>query len=72
MTAYLRILLFLVVAVVAIFVAILLVKMIVALAIVAAFVLAAIYVYHFVRALFRRMNPPAPVAMLGAPSDTTN
>jgi hypothetical protein len=72
MTAYLRILLFLGAAVVAVFIAILLVKMIVALALLAAVVLAGIYLYHFFRALFRRMNPPAPIAMLGAPVDPAN
>jgi hypothetical protein len=72
MTAYVRILLFLTVAVVAVFVAILLVKVVVALAVLAAIVLAALFLYNFLRALIRRMSAPRAVPMLDTQADQAN
>jgi len=72
MTAYIRILLCLAAAVATVFVAILLVKLVVALAIVAALVFCAIYLYHFARAIARRVCAPRPITMIGRAADPPN
>jgi len=64
MSAYVRIVLFLAAAFAAILVALLIVKLVIALAVFAAIVALAVYVYHFIRALYRRMCAPREPVML--------
>lgn len=65
MSAYVRIFLFLAAAIAAILVAVLVVKLVIAVAVLAAIVLVAVYLYHFVRALYRRICAPREKVMLG-------
>jgi hypothetical protein len=65
MPALARILLFLTAAIAAIIVAALIVKLVIALAVLAAIILVAVYLYHFVAALYRRMCAPREKVMLG-------
>jgi hypothetical protein len=65
MSAFVRIFLFLAAAIAAIVVAALIVKLVIALAVLAAIVLVAVYLYHFVAALYRRMCAPREKVMLG-------
>lgn len=71
MTALIRFSLFAIAGVFAIFIAIVLVKLFVALAAVAIVVLAAVFLYHFARAFYRRMTARREPAMLGSGPTTT-
>jgi len=72
MSAYVRIFLFLAAALAAVIVAVFLVKLIIVFAFVAAVIFAAIYLYHFACALYRRMNAPREPAMLSGTAQRPN
>jgi len=71
MSALIRLTLYIVAAVLALVIAILLVKVVIVLASVAIVVLAGIFVFHFGRALYRRMTARPEPQMIGSGPTTT-
>jgi hypothetical protein len=72
MSALIRLTVFLVAAVLAICIALVLLKLVIVLAAVAIAVVAGIFLFHFGRALYRRLTTrPAPQMISGGPTTTT-